>query len=452
MLAARLGEFCARLDFAAIPADVVDAVKLRVLDTIGAGLAGVELGNHVRLLALLESKGTAGVWGETLTLSAREAALVNAFAVHSTYLEDGSRFTGGHPSSVVIPAVIADAQVRHASGRDVIAAIVAGYEVFLRLGRAIYPACVNRGFQSTAVLGAVSSAAAIARLRGLAPDAAANAIAIGANLGSGHKEALKASGSQPIQVARSCEGGIVAATLAGAGEAGAPLILEKGFLPGFGAAVDAAGIVAGLGSDYRIAETYLKRHAGCRGNHAPLDATLELIAREKIRASDVARVRVAVDSVTRAAAIEPPANGEQAQFSIAFSVALAFVEGNGSIFHYTNAKLADEGVHAMMERIEVGVDQALDTNYPDERGSTVEVTMADGRVLRHTVPNARGEPEWPLTARDVEEKFAALAAPRLGERASEVRDAIRELDEMKDAQELARLLVPEKRRNVAARV
>ena len=414
MLAAQLGAFSAALEFSALPKDVVAAVKLRVLDTLGAGLAGVELGNHVRLLPLLETKGRARVWGEALTLSAREAALVNSFAIHSTYLEDGSRFTGGHPSSVVIPAVIADAEMRHASGAEAIAAIVAGYEVFLRLGRAIYPACVVRGFQSTAVLGAVSSAAAIARLRRLSPQAAGHAIAIAANLGVGLKEALKSSASQPIQVARACEGGMVAATLAEAGEQGAPEIFEKGFLPAFGGAMDAGSIVAELGKEFRIDETYLKRHGGCRGNHAPLDAALELIAGERLRTADARRVRVAVDTVTRAAAIEPPTNGEQAQFSIGFSVALAFLEGNGSIFHYTDAKLADPAVHALMERIEVGVDKALDARYPDERGAVVEVELADGRVIKHTVTNARGEPEWPLSAAEVEEKFASLATPPPG--------------------------------------
>lgn len=451
MLAQRLGSFAAGLDFSALPREVVEAVKLRVLDTLGAGLAGVELGNHARLFPLLQSRGPVQVWGEGLTLSAREAAFVNAFATHSTYLEDGSRFTGGHPSSVVIPAVLAEGQVQRTTGRQAIAAIAAGYEVFLRLGRAIYPACVNRGFQSTAILGAVSSAAAAARLRGLPPQPAADAIAIAASLGSGFKEALKASGSQPLQVARSCEGGLVAMALAEAGEAGAPMVIEKGFLPGFGGDSDPGAIVEGLGTTFRIGETYLKRHAGCRGNHAPLDAALELIAAEKLHAADVRRVRVFVDTVTRAAAIEPPATGEQSQFSIGFSVALAFIEGNGSIFHYTDAKLADPAVRSMMERIEVAVDTALDARYPDERGARIEAELADGRTVHASVANARGEPEWPLTARDVEEKFMALATPRLGEGAQRVRDLVRVLDDVEQIGQLAALLAPEKGRHVAAR-
>jgi len=442
-LAMQLGRFASAVDVKALPADIVEAIKLRILDTLGAGLAGIALGRHRVLEPVLESSGNVRVWGEVRTLSAREAALVNSFATHATYLEDGSRFTGGHPSSVVIPAVLADAQARSASGADVVAAVVAGYEVFLRLGRAIYPACVNKGFQSTAVLGAVSSAAAVARLRGLSGKACGHAIAIGANLGVGMKEALKNSTMQPIQVARSCEGGMVAAALTQAGQQGAEMVLEKGFLPGFGDGnADAAGaITEGLGRDYRIAETYLKRHAGCRGNHAPLDAALELIAAHRIRAQDVMRVRVAVDTVTRAAAIEPPTDGDQAQFSIGFSIALAFVEGNASIFHYSDAKLGDAAVRAMMGRIDVLVDPALDLRYPDERGSWVEVQFASGEVVRHAVANARGEPEWPLTSDDVQDKFMSLARPCLGAQASELLRAV-DLLPATSAHELAALLAP----------
>jgi len=453
MLAAALGTFASRLDIPSMPPAVIEAVKVRVLDTLGAGLAGVQLHNHHRLLPLLEAKGPCRIWGEDLTGSAREAALVNSFATHSTYLEDGSRFTGGHPSSVVIPAVLAEAEIRHSDGRAVIAAVAAGYEVFLRLGRAIYPECVNRGFQSTALLGSVSASAALANLRSYSPAATGHAIAIGANLGIGFKEALKSSGSQPIQVARSCEAGFVAAALAGAGDEGAALVLENGFLKAFGEMKGSdpiiESILSGLGTEFRIDETYLKRHAGCRGNHAPLDATIDLIVKEGLVPEQVKHVRVFVDTVTRAAAIEEPADGEQAQFSIGFSVALAFIEGNASIFHYTTARLSDPHVKWMMERIAVGVDPSLDVRYPDERGARVEIELTDGRALHHSVSNARGEPEWPLSGVEVEEKFLALATPRLGDAARTVRDLTQNLDDMKDIRDLTQLLVPAKGRHAA---
>ncbi len=441
MLAAELGRFASALRFRDLPPEVVAAAKVRVLDTLGAALAGVQLGNHRPVLGLLRPEaGAASVWGEPRRVDARDAALANSFSTHSTYLEDGSRFTGGHPSSVVIPAALAEAEAQGGSGEALLTAIAAGYEVFLRLGRAIYPATVVRGFQSTAVLGAVAAAAASASLRGLSPEAAAHALAIAANLGVGLKEALKSSASQPIQVARSCEGGLVAAALASGGLEGAPAIFEKGFLPAFAGDCDAAAIVAGLGERYRIGETYLKRHAGCRGNHAPVDAALELVARHGLKATQVRRVRALVDTVTRAAAIEPPADAEQAQFSIAFSIAVALIHGNASVFQYSDERLAEPALRQLMQRVSVEVDASLDAGYPDKRAARVEVELEDGRVLTHAVDNARGEPEYPLSPADVESKFQALASPRLGARARSVRDVVMRLDELATMEPLAGLL------------
>lgn len=444
MLARQLGDFAAAVSAAKLPAATRQAARLRILDTLGAGLAGVELGNHKVLEPVLQAPGAVRVWGDAWQRSAREAALVNSFAAHSTYLEDGSRYTGGHPSSVVIPAVLALAQERASSGEEMLAATIAGYEVFLRLGRAIYPACVRAGFQSTAILGAASSAAAASRMLRLSGEQAGHAIAMAANLGSGFKEALKSAQTQPIQVGRSCEAGIVAALLAQAGHPGAARALEDGFLPAYGGRMGAqelAAIVAGLGEECLLPETYFKRHAGCRGNHAPLDATLDLAAAEKLAPSDVAAVRVAVDSVTRAAAIEPPADGKQAQFSIGFSVALALVKGQASVYDYRDEVLADPAVQQMMRTVEVVVDPQLDAGYPQRRGSWVEVTLRSGRELRATVPNARGEPECPLTDQEVREKFRTLAQPRLGSAAQRVEEMVLAL-EAGDGAKLGALLVP----------
>ena len=154
-------------------------------------------------------------------------------------------------------------------------------------------------------------------------------------------------------------------------------------------------------------------------------------------------MRVFVDTVTRAAAIEPPANGEQAQFSIGFSVALAFMEGNGSIFQYTDAKLADAAVRSMMERIDVGVDPALDARYPDERGRARR-----GRARRR----AHGAPRRRQRARRA--GMAAHRARRRGEvhgarrprgwatAAQRVRDLVRILDDVEHLGQLAALLAP----------
>jgi 2-methylcitrate dehydratase PrpD len=437
MIAAQIGQFVAQLRYEDLTPQAIDAAKLRILDTLGAGLAGAQLGlNQLPLLLLESNLEISSIWGERRKASVREATLVNTFATHATYLEDGSRYTGGHPSSVVIPAVIAQAQAMKASGQEMICAVVAGYEIFLRLGQAIYPETVVRGFQSTAVLGAVSAAAAMAKLIALSPQQATYAIAIAANLGVGLKEALKSSGSQPIQVARSAEGGVIAALLAQAGAAGAAEIFEQGFFSAFANAHNMTLVTKDLGVQLLIDQTYLKRHAGCRGNHAPVDAMMAALASQEIDLHSIKQIQVSVDSVTYRAEIHEPVNGEQAQFSIAYSIAAVLCYGDASIFQYTDEKLVDPQIQELMKRIVVSVEPALDRFYPDKRSAKVLVELINGQMLEQAIDNARGEPESPLTLEEVSRKFMALATPKLGDKAKALHDVIINLPEIKDAQAL----------------
>jgi 2-methylcitrate dehydratase PrpD len=248
----------------------------------------------------------------------------------------------------------------------------------------------------------------------------------------GLKEALKSSASQPIQVARSCEGGVVAALLAGQGAEGADSILEGGFLKAFADHPATADMLTGLGTDFRIFETYVKVHGGCRGNHAPVDVVRDVVKANAIKPEAIASLLIRVDSVTHAAEIHEPANGNEAQFSIAFAVAAALVKGDASIFQYTDANLADPRIREVMSRIRVEVDKRLDEGYPDKRASSAEITLADGRRFTGHIDNAKGEPECPLSAADIESKFLVLTRDILAGGGERVRDLVMGLETIQD--------------------
>jgi len=440
MLINELGTFVANTRYETLPPAVADTVKLRVLDLLAAGLAGHYMGCHRQILPALGGAPEATVWGAGTRIALRDAILVNSFMSHALYLDDGSRFTGGHPSPVVIPPALGLGETQHSSGRALIAAVAAGYEVFLRLGRAIYPSTVVRGFQSTAVLGAVSSAAACANLHGFTPQTATHALAIGCNLGVGLKEALKSSGSQPIQVGRSAEAGVLVARFVQHGAAGADSILENGFLRAFAENADAAGICAGLGTEYRIFETYIKAHGGCRGNHAPVDVVQDTVAKHGIKAADIAKMVVRVDTVTDAAEIHNPRNGEQGQFSVAFSVAVALLFGDASIFQFTDAKVNDPRVREMMGRISVEVDKALDAGYPEKRASSTLIETTDGRRVEGYIDNAKGEPEQPFSPAEIEKKFLTLARETMPGYGEQVHELVMRLETVTDVSALTALL------------
>jgi len=307
---------------------------------------------------------------------------------------------------------------------------VLGYDIFIRLGRAIYPSTVKRGFQSTAVLGALGAAAASAGLLGIDAERCKNALAIAANLGVGLKDALKAPVSQPIQVGRSCEGGVLSALLAQNGLPGSDTILEQGFLKGFADHSDSGRILKGLGGRYLIGETYIKIHGGCRGNHAPIDVVLNLIKTHDINPDAISSVEIGIDTVTLAASIAEPKDGKQAQLSVPFAVAVAIIEGNASIYQYTDEKVNDPEVRGMMSKLRIEADPALNEGYPNRRGAHARVILKDGREFRSSIEIARGEPEFPMTYEEIEKKFFFYVKAVLKERVMRVCEIVRELDSL----------------------
>lgn len=440
MMINELGKFVAKTRYGHLPSTVVELAKTRILDLLSAGLAGYRLGLYRALFEILGGKGEATVWGAGVKYPFRDAALLNSFMAHSTYMEDGSRYTGGHPSSTVIPAVLALGEARRSSGKEIILSVVAGYDVFLRLGKAIYPSTTVRGFQSTAVVGALGSAAACASLLRLDPEQSKNALAIASNLGVGLKEALKTPESQPLQVGRSSEGGILAALFAEKGVAGCDDILENGFLKAFADTPKDGEIISDLGKKYLIEETYIKVHGGCRGNHAPTDVILSLVRDHQIPADEIREIRVKVDSVTLIAEIHNPANGKQAQFSIPFSIAVAILDGNASLYQFSDEKVNDRRVRELMDRVSVEVDKSLDKDYPHKRGSHGEIVLKDGRRLSSAIDIARGEPESPLTVEEIQEKFVLLTHDVLGKRSKRVCEMVMALENLEEVNGLIKKL------------
>lgn len=440
MFVNELGRFVAETKFEDLPPSAVDTAKMRILDLITAAMVGFQMGIYRPLFEVLTGKGDATVWGEGVKYPLRDAVLVNSFMAHSVYFEDGSRFTGGHPSSVVIPAALSLGEVRGSNGKEIILSVALGYDVFIRLGKAIYPSTVVRGFQSTAVLGALGSAAACANLLKFDREKCKNALAIACNIGVGLKAALKTPHSQPIQVGRSCEGGVLSALFAGRGVPGSDTIIEDGFLKAFADHPNKEEILSELGRRYLIEETYIKIHAGCRGNHAPIDVIQDLIKKHEIRPEEIKEIKVKIDSVTMAGSIPDPRDGAQAQLSIPFSVAVAIVEGDASIYQYTDEKVSDPNIRSMMSKISIDVDKHLDKDYPAKRSAHGEIILVDGRRVSTFREMARGEPEFPLSAQEIEEKFFFFTREILGERAEEICEQVKHLESLKSIGELVQKL------------
>jgi 2-methylcitrate dehydratase PrpD len=440
-----LGDFVHRTSYADLPKDVIDCAKSRFIDFLSVLFSGYRSGLHKPFLRI--HQGSAGerqatVIGEGVRIYWPHAALVNS-SMCPADMTDGSRFAGLHPSSIVIPAALAtfEANASHGkilTGKDLLTAIVLGYELMIRIGQVMNPSAVKRGFHLTPVVGPLASAATAGKIMDLDPPRLKNALSIATTLGAGLFDAFKAS--EPfveIQIARSCEAGIFAAAMAKEGVPGNDEILEKAFIPAHSDKYRLEFISENLSKSYRISQTYTKIHGGCRHIHAPIDATLAIVNANKIRWDDIEKIAVKTYSIARTLEIEHPETGDDAKFNMAFGISVALIRGNALPDQFTTENLKDVQIQGLMKKVVVETYPDLDKDYPVKRGTIVEVTTKGGETFSQALDLARGEPEFPMTREETNGKFKQLTAGLIPE--AQAAKILEFIDTIEDRKELGDL-------------
>lgn len=439
-----LSDFLFRADYDSLSSLTISHTKLHIIDFLAVSLYGFKNGLHKPFLNTQRPYSSfllASIIGEGIKIPWSWAALVNS-SMCPADLTDGSRFAALHPSSVVIPAALAAYEANPGkiklNGKSLILAIALGYEIMIRIGRAMNPGAVNRGFHLTSIVGPLGSAATVSKILGFSPDKIADSLSIAALLGAGFLSSFKAP--EPyveIQVARACEAGIFSTLLAREGIRGNREILEEAFIPGHCDGFSKELITEELGKDFMIAYTYIKIHAGCRHIHAPIDAALMIVRQNKIQWRDIKEIRVKTYSVARDLEIEKPKTGDEAKFNMPFGIALALIKGNTQYDQFNEQNLKDPQIKKLMEKVTIEISPELDKNYPAKRGTVVEMETYDGKTFSQALDVARGEPESPLSTKEVEEKFinsaSGLIAPIFIEK---VLEFINSLDAKIDINEL----------------
>jgi 2-methylcitrate dehydratase PrpD len=397
-----------------------------LLDLIGVALAGsrqVSSRSAVEAVLALDGhgQGRACVIGMGQRTSAAWAALANGTAAHAVELDDVTTESSLHPGVAVIPAAVALAQELHAPPSRLMEAIVAGYEVTMRVGNALNPASAYaRGFHPTGVAGVFGAASAAAHLLDLSVDQRAMALGIAGTMASGSLEYLvDGAWTKRLNAGWAGHAGISAAYLARAGFVG-PLSVFEGRLGVLHAYSDAGlpdRLLADLGHPLQVMRVSIKPYACCRYNHGLIDCMLELRASEKFSPTvdDVERIRLGVLSGGALLVADPieqkrsPIGVVDAQFSAPYAAATALVFGTGDISVYDAARLTDPTVRGLMAVTDCYRDAGLDAEYPKRWPAAASIVLRDGRVLSARVEFATGEPENPVTREGLMAKFTSLA-------------------------------------------
>jgi 2-methylcitrate dehydratase PrpD len=453
-----LADFVARISYDALPAEVRERVKWLVTDMVGIALrARYEAESTPALLAAVErlglAHGSGSVIGDERGYSAPGAAMVNGTLAHSLDFDDTHAPGSIHPSAPIVPAALAAAEMTKASGRDLVAGIVAGYEVQIRLSLALVPRDhYDRGFHPTATCGVFGAAAAAGRVLGLSADAIAHAFGIALSQAAGSMQFLvDGAWTKRSHVGQAAMNGLVAASLAREGFHGAVDAIEgkAGFLRAYAPNPVFENAVAGLGRVYETMAIAVKPYPACRYSHAAIDGLLELRAAHGLEWEDVEAVEIGLPRTGWKIIGDPevdkqqPKNVVEGQFSMPFVAAVALREGAMQWDHYAR-HIRDPKTLALCKRIRAVVDPLAEAEFPRYMSGVVRLHARDA-TLEKFVRVAKGEPENFVTAAELRSKFDGLVGPYLSERRrEELARALLALDQAGDVGAVLRLTRPDR--------
>ncbi|CAN5206344.1 MmgE/PrpD family protein [soil metagenome] len=413
-VAEQLATFVVDTSYEELPDAVIHAARRCLLDFCGSALRGsIEPPARAarQTAAILHPGAGASRFPDGASLTPAGAAFVNGVSSHIVELDDLHNPSTFHPAAPIIPAVLAAAEVENASGKDVLRAIVLGYEVGIRIAEAVNPTHY-RFWHPTGTCGTFGAAAGVAAILGLDVRQTADALGSAGTQASGLWAFIdEGAMSKHLHPGRAAENGLTAAYMARAGFTGAHRILEspRGFVAATtdGGAAEIA--LRKLGAPFAIVENGFKVHACCGHTHTAVDLAIE--CRERLQLNDIQRLRVGTyQAAVDVAGIETPSSAYEARFSLKFAVAVGVLDGAARITSFTDERVHDQRVMNLIERIDVAVDGEIDSRYPLEWGCRMEVEDARGELYVSQATHPRGMPANPLSDDELHEKYLTLAS------------------------------------------
>jgi 2-methylcitrate dehydratase PrpD len=413
-LTRQTANFVAGLKPASVPLRCREAARIGIADCAGVMIAGAAE-EPVRIVSAMLAASTQNDGAPEIpsgrNLAAPDAALVNGVAAHVLDYDDVA--LAGHPSAVLVPAILAEGCSLDANGSVALAAYVAGYELWAQLA-ALEPGHLHeRGFHPTGVMGTLAAAATCARLRKLDPEKTAHAIGIAASLASG-LVANFGTMTKSLHAGRSAQSGVLAARLASQGFTASLDVLEDrtGFLRAHspsGAPQIEDGTVD-IGTNWRLAVlgVNVKRYPICYATHRSIDAMLDLVNEHKLKPDGVREIRVHTGATQKLMLRNSnPKTGLEAKFSMEFAMAAALVAGRVGLSELTDEFVLQPEVGAAMAKVRcTTTDEIMPGDQPFAPADQVSVVLASGEVLEHA-PVAYPKGSWhkPLRREELEDKF-----------------------------------------------
>lgn len=453
-----LVKFCSALKFDDLPLDVVDRAKYYALDFLGVIIRGSQEESSKAMYRFIKGLGIANeggvVIGTKMKTSFQYSALANGTAAHALEFDDVNNEASLHPGVVIFPAAIAACEMANKGGREFIEGVVLGYEVMIRLGKALGPKeHYSRGFHPTGTCGTFGATATVAKILGLSEQQMLNAIGLAGSQAAGSMEFLaQGAWSKRMHPGWAAHNGIIACLLAKNGFTGPTSIIEGrfGFLHAYSDNANPKKVIDGLGDDFEILKCSIKPHACCRYMQSSIDAILKIIKENKIKPDDVEKITLGILQAGYSIIASPmdskrnPKTVYEAQFSMPYGAAVAILFEKATLDEFTQDKLNSPEIKALMEKVYCVKNPELDKVYPKHWPATAEVKTKDGKVFSTRLEYPKGDPENPLTWNELIEKFNGLASIIYFEaRREKMIEQVKNIDNIENLKHWASILLRE---------
>jgi len=441
----KLVSYVCRTNFNDLPKAVVLRAKEVLADTfsvIAAGAQEDEVKGLAKRLVDPKAKQVASLIGSGTRTEPSKAALINGTAGTFLELDEGNQFGRGHPGIHVVPAALAIAEEGRLSGRDLLTALVLGYEIGTRIGIACK---IRMSMHPHGTWGTVGAAVAVGKLMGYSEAAMKEMINVSSSLGlaTSRRTMLEGGTVRNVYSGMSNFMGILAHQLVQSGFTGEADGLKTVYGSVVSDTFSPEVMTDELGKRFEIARNYFKMHACCRYNHGTLDALERILAQKPLKAGEIESVDVETYSLAAQLCDRNPQNMLAAKFSIPFAVATLLVHGRTDVSCFTPQAVRSDEVQALAKRVEVKEDPKLTAMMPSRRPSRVRVTLKSGEKLEAEVTMNKGDFEDPYGPADLEKKYFSLADPVWGHaKAEQIHSQVMAVEKVKDIHQVTSLIAP----------
>ncbi len=430
--------FVVKTGFKDLNSVVIEQAQKVVYDTVGVIAAGTrqkEPQEMSKRLTSFSRGASATLIGQSKKTDPLNAALINGTTGTWLELDEGNQFARGHAAIHILPASLAIAEEKKASGKEFLTALVLGYEIACRIGIA---SKLRMTMHPHGSWGTIGGAVAVGKLMDLDVDQMRTLINIASSmtLATSRKTMLEGGTIRNLYAGVSGYMSVLALHLLVSGFTGE----DDGISSVYGGVVSdffsPQLMVEELGSRYEITRNYFKEHACCRYNHSSLDALYKIMGRQKegtLALNQIQQVKVETYSLAAQLSSKTPGNMLAAKFSIPFAIATSLIHGNSGIGSFLPEKVGQREIQALASLVEVIEDLEFTKMMPSRRPSRVTVYFKNGKSDTETVYISKGDIEAPYSAQELEAKFLSLASPVYGsKRAAEILDRTKRIEMFND--------------------